>query len=211
MAALLSSDIPGRNFKRKDSLVEHLEDCQRMSIAVLPPDVNRSGVEFTVAEGKICYGLSAIKGCGGAAAGGHRRRARRGGPLSAASSISANGSTRARSTARPSNRWSRPGPSTRSAAAAPQLFAAIDRAMQAGAAAAVRPPQRPERASSAATRTSRPRPRAATCPTFPSGTDRDRLAKEKEVLGFYLSSHPLAEHEARWPPTAPTPRWRPPP
>ena len=32
MAALLSSDIPGRNFKKKDSLVEHLEDCQRMNI-----------------------------------------------------------------------------------------------------------------------------------------------------------------------------------
>ena len=27
MAALLSGDIPGRNFTRKDSLVEHMEDC----------------------------------------------------------------------------------------------------------------------------------------------------------------------------------------
>ncbi len=27
MAALLSGDIPGRNFKKKDSLVEHMEDC----------------------------------------------------------------------------------------------------------------------------------------------------------------------------------------
>ena len=52
MAALLSSDIPGRNFKKKDSLVEHLEDCQRMGIEVLPPDVNRSGVEFAVADGQ---------------------------------------------------------------------------------------------------------------------------------------------------------------
>ncbi len=68
MAALLSSDITGRNFKRKDSLVEHIEDCQRMDVAVLPPDVNRSAAEFTVLEGKICFGLSAIKGCGAAAA-----------------------------------------------------------------------------------------------------------------------------------------------
>jgi DNA polymerase-3 subunit alpha len=35
MAALLSGDIEGRNFKRKDSLVEHLEDCARMGITVL--------------------------------------------------------------------------------------------------------------------------------------------------------------------------------
>ena len=68
MAALLSGDIDGRNFKKKDSLVEHLEDCQRMDIEVVPPDVNRSDVDFTVADGKIHFGLAAIKGCGGAAA-----------------------------------------------------------------------------------------------------------------------------------------------
>jgi DNA polymerase III subunit alpha len=37
MAALLSGDIPGRNFKKKDSLVEHMEDCERMGIEVVPP------------------------------------------------------------------------------------------------------------------------------------------------------------------------------
>ena len=116
MAALLSSDIPGRNFKKKDSLVEHLEDCQRMDIEVLPPDVNRSDVEFAVAEGKICFALSAIKGCGGGGGGGHRQGAARPAAPTAASSTSASGSIRARSTARPSNRWSRRGPSTRSAA-----------------------------------------------------------------------------------------------
>ena len=104
MAALLSSDITGRNFKRKDSLVEHIEDCQRMEITVLPPDVNRSGPEFTVAEGKICFGLSAIKGCGAAAATAHRRASEPPTDRIAACSISANGSIPARSTARPSNR-----------------------------------------------------------------------------------------------------------
>src|SRR5690606_12369815 len=68
MAALLSGDIPGRNFKKKDSLVEHLEDCDRMKIEVIAPDVNRSHADFTVADGKIVFGLSAIKGCGGSAA-----------------------------------------------------------------------------------------------------------------------------------------------
>src|SRR3954464_15753519 len=32
MAALLSGDIQGRNFKSKDPLVEHLEDCERMKV-----------------------------------------------------------------------------------------------------------------------------------------------------------------------------------
>ena len=62
MAALLSGDIPGRNFKRKDSLVEHLEDCARMNITVVPPSVNTAGIDFTVKDNKIFFGLSAIKG-----------------------------------------------------------------------------------------------------------------------------------------------------
>ena len=68
MAALLSSDIMNRNFRKKDSLVEHVEDCQRMGIRVLPPDVNRSQAEFSVSDGQISFGLSAIKGCGASAA-----------------------------------------------------------------------------------------------------------------------------------------------
>ncbi len=68
MAALLSGDIAGRNFKKKDKLVEHLEDCRRMGIESLPPDVNRSEGDFTVIDRKIQVGLSAIKGCGGGAA-----------------------------------------------------------------------------------------------------------------------------------------------
>jgi DNA polymerase III subunit alpha len=46
MAALLSSDITGRNFKRKDALVEHMEDCARMGIEVVPPNVNLSDSRF---------------------------------------------------------------------------------------------------------------------------------------------------------------------
>jgi len=64
MAALLTGDIPGRNFTSKDSLVEHMEDCEKMDVEVVPPCINASGVEFIVAEGKIHFAMSAIKGCG---------------------------------------------------------------------------------------------------------------------------------------------------
>ena len=80
MAALLTSDISGRNFKKKDSLVEHLEDCTRMNVTVEPPNVNASLEEFSVADGKIRFGLSAIKGCGGAAAGSIVAQRSAGGP-----------------------------------------------------------------------------------------------------------------------------------
>ena len=38
-----------------------------MGIEVAPPDVNTSGADFTVAGGRILFGLAAIKGCGGQA------------------------------------------------------------------------------------------------------------------------------------------------
>ncbi|MBT4158693.1 MAG: DNA polymerase III subunit alpha, partial [Planctomycetaceae bacterium] len=68
MAALLTGDIPARNFKKKDSVVEHLEDCRRMEILTNSPDVNTSEAEFAAKEGEILFGLSAIKGCGKQAA-----------------------------------------------------------------------------------------------------------------------------------------------
>ena len=36
----------------------------------------------------------------------------------------------------------------------------------------------------------------ANLPEMPEWDDREKLAAEKEVLGFYLTSHPLAEHDA---------------
>ncbi|MDR2346158.1 MAG: DNA polymerase III subunit alpha [Planctomycetaceae bacterium] len=64
MAALLIGDISKRNFKSKDSTVEHLEDCNRMGITVVPPDVNKSYQLYSVDDGKINFALTAIKSCG---------------------------------------------------------------------------------------------------------------------------------------------------
>src|SRR5574344_98843 len=45
-----------------------MDECKRMKIKVLGPDVNESGVDFTVTgENEIRFGLAAIKGVGGAA------------------------------------------------------------------------------------------------------------------------------------------------
>ncbi len=56
---------------RKDNtneLILFLEECKRMGVEVLPPDVNTSEEEFAVTEdGKVTFGLAAIKGVGSAA------------------------------------------------------------------------------------------------------------------------------------------------
>ncbi len=47
-----------------DKIVENIEECHRLGIEVLPPHINYSREGFHVEEGKIWYGLGAIKGLG---------------------------------------------------------------------------------------------------------------------------------------------------
>jgi DNA polymerase-3 subunit alpha len=193
MAALLSSDIPGRNFKKKDSLVEHVEDCQRMQIEVLPPDVNRSGVEFAVAGGKICYALSAIKGCGGAAAAAIVKARLAGGPYRSLFDFCQRLDPGAVNRAAVES-LVKAGAFDALGGRRSQWFAAIDRAVQAGAAAAS-DRRSGQKGLFAQDDEGSDDSVARDLPELPEWDPRDRLAKEKEVLGFYMSSHPLAEHE----------------
>src|SRR5262249_33728530 len=62
MAALLSSEIDDGN--KRDIMVDHIADARKLGVEVLPPDVNVSEPNFTVQQGKIVFGLAAIKGCG---------------------------------------------------------------------------------------------------------------------------------------------------
>jgi DNA polymerase-3 subunit alpha len=47
-----------------DKLNEFRLEAQRLGIEVVAPDINRSGVAFDVADGKIVYALAALKGLG---------------------------------------------------------------------------------------------------------------------------------------------------
>ncbi len=194
MAALLSSDMPGRNFTRKDSLVEHLEDCQRMGIEVVPPDVNRSGADFTVSEGKIFFGLGAIKGCGIGAAEAIVANRQAHGPFRSLFDFCE------RLDSGDVNRTAieslvKAGAFDSIATNRARLFQGIDRALQAGAAAAA-----DRRCGQLALFDEEEEPSASSAvaglPDIPDWEPREKLAKEKEVLGFYRSSHPLAEHQA---------------
>jgi DNA polymerase-3 subunit alpha len=49
---------------KTDKLVEYLEEAKKVGVAVLPPDVNESRVDFTVIGAEIRFGLAAIKGAG---------------------------------------------------------------------------------------------------------------------------------------------------
>ena len=59
MAALMTSviDNPGK-------VAEYIFTCRQMGIKILPPDINEGDSTFSVSNGAIRYGLSAIKGLG---------------------------------------------------------------------------------------------------------------------------------------------------
>ena len=59
MAALMTSviDNPGK-------VAEYIYTCRQMGISILPPDINRGVGDFSVDNGNIRYGLAAIKGVG---------------------------------------------------------------------------------------------------------------------------------------------------
>ena len=59
MAALLSSEM-GNTPK----LATYIEECRRMNIPVLPPDVNLSQLKFSVVGKEIRFGLAAVKNAG---------------------------------------------------------------------------------------------------------------------------------------------------
>jgi DNA polymerase III subunit alpha len=59
MAALLTSVK-----NNKDRLPQYLNECRRMGITVLPPDVNESDVDFTPRGDDIRFGLSAVRNVG---------------------------------------------------------------------------------------------------------------------------------------------------
>jgi len=59
MAALMTSVIDNSG-----KVAEYIYTCRQMGIQILPPNINEGEGRFSVKDGKICYGLAAIKSVG---------------------------------------------------------------------------------------------------------------------------------------------------
>ena len=64
LAALLTSEAERG---ATSQVVKYITECHEMGIKVLPPDINKSDFHFTVEEGNIRFGFSAVKNVGEAA------------------------------------------------------------------------------------------------------------------------------------------------
>ena len=186
MAALISSVM-----NTKDRVPFYVNACDEMGIEVLPPDVNSSQVDFAVVEGKIRFGLNAVKNVGERACRAIVARARGGRAVRVDLGLH-----RAR---RPAGREQ-----ARAGVARQVRRVRLDRrpaqgdarGARAGARAggsSSRPTGWPARARSSTWARRRRRARAP-----PAGRRRASwrrtscCALEKETLGLYVSEHPLA-------------------
>ena len=179
-----------------DRISEHVDDARRQKIEVLPPDVNRSEVEFGIDDEKITFGMGAIKGVGEGALQTIVQERRENGLFKDIFDLTERLESRAL---------------TRSGLEALIKVGALDslpgsRAQQTEVV---------ERALQAAI--SRQKDKASgqmslfgdeenaddedevmvSLPDVPDWTHSQKLAAEKEALGFYLTSHPLSQHSRR--------------
>jgi DNA polymerase III subunit alpha len=197
MAALLTSEKDNT-----DKVVGHIAEARAAGQEVLPPDVNQSDLAFGAVEGKIRFGLGAIKGVGESAIEAILE-ARGKGPFRDLFDFCERVDAR---------RVNRKGLEALVKAGAfdfekrprRQLFLSIERATERGASA------QHDRAVGQAslfgllapTDTSTPA-QVASGEYFPSEEwpEKERLAAEKEAIGFYVSGHPLHQYERelrRW-------------
>jgi DNA polymerase-3 subunit alpha len=64
LAALITSEAERGSTSQ---VVKYITECHEMGLKVLPPDINKSDYPFTVEDGNIRFGLSAVKNVGEAA------------------------------------------------------------------------------------------------------------------------------------------------
>ena len=187
MAALLSNELDNT-----DKIAVFVAEAKAMGLAVLPPSVNESGAVFTVKENSIRFGLSAIKNVGAAAVK-LIVEARGGQPFTDLDDFCVRIGPRAFNK-KLLESLVKSGACDDFGANRPELLSQIDDAM---ALAISEEKIKGEGGGlfgaemiSGSKRKSGRRVAIADWPL------RERLGYEKELLGFYVTGHPLDEHRA---------------
>lgn len=185
LAALMSADTGNH-----EKLARYIAHAREQSIEVLPPDVNESARDFTVVAGGIRFGLAGVKNVGeGAIEAIVEARGER--PFESLFDFAARIDTK-RVNRRVVESLAKCGAFDSLHPSRAAVWGSLDAALEAGASA-----QRDREMGQAslfggdAGPSSRPQLGDA-----PAWTERERLAHEREVLGFYVTGHPLGAHAA---------------
>jgi DNA polymerase III subunit alpha len=185
LAALLSSEIGDT-----DNVVAYINEARELGLEVLPPDVNESRFKFTVVgERRIRFGLGAVKNVGeGAIASIIAGRAEQ--PYRTLVELCERIDLRL-CNKRVLEALIDAGACDSLGGHRSQLVAALEHAF---AEAQVRQQER-QSGQQALFGEDSPAPRApAPLPDVAPWTEQERLTREKSVLGFFISGHPLAKY-----------------
>jgi DNA polymerase III subunit alpha len=167
-----------------------IAECRRLGIEVLPPDVHASGLHFTVEGDAIRFGLLAVKNVGHGAIESIVACREEGGQFRSLADFCARVDLRL-ANRRVVESLIKVG-ALNSLGHPAQLLVALDEALAAGQAA-----QRDRLTGQVSLFDSSPdsAPLERPLPSgIPEAVPRERLRWEKELLGLYLSDHPLGEH-----------------
>ena len=182
MAALLSSEIGNT-----DKVVQYINEARELGLEVLPPDVAESGFKFTVVgASRIRFGLGAVRNVGRGAID-SIIAARAGGPFRDLADFAGRLDLRL-CNKRVLESLVAAGACDSLGGHRSQLLGALDGAL--GEAQLTQ--QDREAGQESLFGDALPaRARAADLPDLPPWPEAERLAREKEVLGFFISGHPL--------------------
>ncbi len=191
MAALMTSEMGN-----PDKLTNFINEAREMEIEILPPSVNESDLHFTPAGGQIRFGLAGIKNVGEGAVEEIVRHRRETGPFKGLVDF-CNRVDGQRANKKVLESLVRCGAFDFTGLPRGRLFGAIDSAM--GRAASDQRDRRAGQASlfglfggeAAAAESGSD----ADLPDGEKWTESQLLAGEKELLGFFISGHPLTEFE----------------
>jgi len=182
MAALLSSEIGNT-----DKVVQYINEARELDLEVLPPDVNESGFKFTVVgERRIRFGLGGIRNVGWGAIE-SIIAARQDAPFTTLADFIERIDLRL-CNKRVLESLIVAGACDGLGGHRKQLCEAVDGVL---AEAQLLQAEREAGQASLFGEGTTPRPRPVGLPDVPPWTEAERLVKEKEVLGFFISGHPL--------------------
>jgi len=188
MAALLTSET-----SKPDSVVKYIGECREMGIRVEPPDVQVSGAQFTPHGEAIRFGLAAVKNVGGNAIESIlKAREEAGGRFKSFWEFCEKVDLRLMNK-RVIESLIKAG-ALDSLGTRGQLMAAVDKAME-RAQKAQRDAEQGQSGLFGLFDETPVRGREAdSLPAAADWEEGDRLANEKEVLGFFVSGHPLDKY-----------------
>ncbi len=185
MAALLTSEMDN-----SDKVTAHIGVCKEMGINVLPPDINESGIQFTVSGDGIRFGLGAVKNVGVAALEETLRVRTQDGNFTSLEDLCMRVDLR-KVNRRVVESLIKSGAFDGSAGHRAQFLAALDKAMERGQKAAR------DRENGQITMFDAQADAGVSqgLPDVEPWTEQQRLTYEKASLGFYITGHPLEKYD----------------